>query len=133
MWWWCNVRGKNNRCPATVSQVGDTFTANRLPHNHSPTPGQIVSPAISAEIKTKAAMPNNAFTRSSEMIKGILNAHPNADLPEASRSEPNNLKRELNRKRQKDRPPEPRDLDFQLSEYYLSDDFLQADIQNDGK
>lgn len=78
-------------------------------------------------------MPNNTFTRSSEIIKGVLNAHPNADLPEASRSAPNNLKRQLNRKRQKDRSPEPRDLDFQLAEYYLPDDFLQADIQNDGQ
>ena len=78
-------------------------------------------------------MPNNAFTRSSEIIKGVLNAHPYADLPEASRQAPNNLKRQLNRKRQKDRPPEPRDLDFQLVEYYLPDDFQQADIQNDGQ
>ena len=132
-WWWCSVRGKNNRCSATVNQVGDTFTACRLPHNHTSTPGQIVSAAISAEIKTKAAMPNNAFTRSSEIIKGVLNAHPNADLPEASRSAPNNLKRQLNRKRQKDRSPEPRDLDFQLAEYYLPNDFQQADIQNDGQ
>jgi hypothetical protein len=83
-WWWRSVRSKNNRCPATVNQVGDTFPAGRLPHNHPLTPGHIVSAAISAEIKTKAAMPNNAFTRSSEIIKGVLNAHPNADFPEAS-------------------------------------------------
>jgi hypothetical protein len=36
--------------------------------------------ALLPEIKTKAAMPNNAFTRSSEIIKGVLNAHPNADF-----------------------------------------------------
>ena len=92
-WWWCSVSGKNNRCPATVSKVGDTFIAGKLPHSHPSTPGQIVSVAISAEIKTKAAMPNNAFTRSSEITKGVLNAHPNADLPEASRQATINIKR----------------------------------------
>jgi hypothetical protein len=29
-WWWCSVRGKNNCCPTTVNQVGDTFTAGSL-------------------------------------------------------------------------------------------------------
>ena len=133
IWWWCSVRGKTNRCPATVSQIGDQYTPGRLPHNHPSAPGQVVAATIATQVKAQASLPTNAFTRSSEIVKTVLSANANIDLPEASRPAISNLKRQCNRRRQKDRPPEPKDLDFQLADYYLPDDFLQADIKKHGQ
>lgn len=47
-WWWCSIRGKSNRCPATVSQVGDQFTPSRLSYKHPSSPDQVVAATISS-------------------------------------------------------------------------------------
>ncbi|XP_052066115.1 uncharacterized protein LOC127705806 [Mytilus californianus] len=132
-WWWCSVRGKNNRCPAAVSQIGDKFVPGKLTHNHPSAPGSVVAATISSTVKAQAALPAHAFTRSSEIVKTVLTTHANVNLPEASRPAITNLKRQCNRRRQKDRPPEPKHLDFDLAEYYLPDNFLKADIKKNGQ
>ena len=37
--WRCSVRGKTRKCPASVKQVGHTFTPGLHPHNHEGDPG----------------------------------------------------------------------------------------------
>jgi len=37
--WWCTVRRRGCRCPATVQQRSDHFQHGKHPHTHEPQPG----------------------------------------------------------------------------------------------
>jgi hypothetical protein len=44
-----------------------------------------------------------------------------------------NLARRVNRARQKLRPKDPTDLDFELDTSYITDDFLRKDVPNEAR
>ena len=125
--WSCSVRNKNQRCPATISQRGDTFVPGKIAHCHPSQPGVALRAKMAMDLKKQATERVNSFKSSGKMVETALNAakddNPNAILPD-----PSLLQRRANRARQSTRPNHPTSLDFDLDEGYLPEDFLRADI-----
>ena len=124
--WRCTVRNKSINCKATVTQVCDTFASGPAPHSHPPLAGTAISSKISAEVKKKAA--DDVFRPASELVEEAIKNHVPQDAP-VTLPAPHNLARQGNRRRQKLRPEDPRDLDFEVSEHHIPDDFFQSDIK----
>ncbi|KAJ8309881.1 hypothetical protein KUTeg_011746, partial [Tegillarca granosa] len=125
--WWCSVRSKTNRCPATVIQKGESFQTGRHQHNHNSNPGAITNLKIVSQVKTAAI--TNVLRSSLDIVQEAL--VNNSDLSAPSGSQPNihNLQRITNRQREKTRPAEPQDLDFEINYYYLPDNFVRKDVR----
>ena len=126
--WICSVRTKKNRCFASVSQQGKTFTRGPKEHNHGGNPGaQVRARAISM---VKATAKEDIYKSSGKIAKdALLTLATDADeLPKLS-----NLQRTANRARQQLRPKHPSDLEFELAMTHIPSDFLQRDIHHDGQ
>lgn len=49
-YWWCSVRSRAERCPATVIQSGPDFIAGSRAHSHAGKPGAIVAAKIKQQV-----------------------------------------------------------------------------------
>ena len=128
-YWHCSVRGKHQHCPASVIQRHDGFYPS-VEHNH---PGETGLPAVAkvtTAIKRKAAddLFRPAFAIVDEVLLDVMDEQPCATLPR-----PEHLARAANRLRQSQRPPEPTDLDFLISNDNVPENFLQADVKIRGR
>ncbi|KAG0710857.1 hypothetical protein GWK47_021934 [Chionoecetes opilio] len=124
--WICSVRTKKNRCFASVSQQGNTFTRGPKEHNHGGNPGaQLRAQAISL---VKAAAREDIYKSSGKIVTNALLtlATDEVQLPKVS-----NLQRTANRAQQL-RPKHPTDLEFEIAAAHIPSDFLQRDIHHEG-
>ncbi|KAG0711034.1 hypothetical protein GWK47_021558 [Chionoecetes opilio] len=112
--WICSVRTKKNRCFASVSQQGNTFTRGPKEHNHGGNPGaQLRAQAISLD---KAAAREDIYKSSGKIVTDTLLTHATDEvqLPKVS-----NLQRTANRTRQQLRPKHPTDLEFEIATAHI--------------
>ena len=130
--WTCSVRNKKQRCPATVSQRGQTFIPGKIAHSHPSQPGNAVRAKVASQIKKQATEKTNHFTSSGKMVEAALNS-AKEENPDAILPDPTLLQRRANRARQSTRPKHPTTLDFTLDEAHLPEDFLRADIKGSGR
>ncbi|VDI15089.1 Hypothetical predicted protein [Mytilus galloprovincialis] len=80
-------------------------------HNHVVLPGTLVAVQLTAHVKNQAV--NNIHQPASTIVDTAYVQHADPELPEGSRPKVTNLLRTCNRVRQKLRPEEPHDLDFE--------------------
>ncbi|XP_062597710.1 uncharacterized protein LOC134259125 [Saccostrea cucullata] len=135
IYWRCSKRGKEQHCPATVIQKGDTFQEGLKNHVHPAEPGVHLAIKMKAEVKKKAV--DNIFTESApRIVENVMNAASDVDAPPASRPKPANMTRIVNRVRQNLRPQDPKDLDFELDMGFLEHqmpDFRHVDVYVSGR
>ena len=128
MLWRCSVRDKNTKCPATVSQDGDTFTPGSQPHNHICLLGADSAAIIRDRAFIVAA--DKKFTAASAIVTDEIKAQfPTGELPPGA-PKPENIIRNVNRHRQALLPTDPlaTDLGFDTDPEYKSDAYILADI-----
>ncbi|KAK6185836.1 hypothetical protein SNE40_007982 [Patella caerulea] len=111
--WRCSVRNKNMTCPVVIRQEGDSYSVtNNNKHCHFSKPGILTTAVkIQAELKENAVL--DLFEPAQNIVDNILEEHGDTREPESSRPGYANLLRNCNRIRQKDRPDDPTDLDFE--------------------
>ncbi|KAI8506945.1 hypothetical protein Bbelb_153840 [Branchiostoma belcheri] len=122
--WRCAVRNKNVVCPATVVQTGDVFQPGLPDHLriHPAHQDAEIRAKITSEIREKAQQ--QIFEPASNLVDEVMETNAdNPGLPSHAA-----LIRRVNRAKSKDRPAEPQDLDFELDEEYIQEDFLVRDI-----
>ncbi|KAI8506947.1 hypothetical protein Bbelb_153860 [Branchiostoma belcheri] len=120
--WRCAVRNKNVVCPATVVQTGDVFQSGLPDHLHPAHQDAEIRAKITSEIREKAQQ--QIFEPASNLVDEVMEANAdNPGLPSHAA-----LIRRVNRDKSKHRPAEPQDLDFELDEEYIQEDFLVRDI-----
>lgn len=124
--WQCTVRPKENRCPATVIQRGETFTLGSNAHNHTTQPGADVVAKVLSAVKSQAA--ENLYKPASAIVNEVLREEL-GDAPCPSLPKTDRLSRAENCFRQKNRPTDPLDLDFILDEEYIPGNFLRGDVK----
>ncbi|KAG0716479.1 hypothetical protein GWK47_009614 [Chionoecetes opilio] len=125
--WISSVRTNKNRCFASVSQQGNTFTRGPKEHNHEGNPGaQLRAQAISL---VKAAAREDIYKSTGKIVTDTLLtlATDEVQLPKVS-----NLQRTANRAHQQLRPKHPTDLEFEIATAHIPSDFLQRDIHHEG-
>uniref|UniRef100_K1QUL8 Uncharacterized protein n=1 Tax=Magallana gigas TaxID=29159 RepID=K1QUL8_MAGGI len=108
-YWWCSVRPKEYRCKATIIQKGNNFLPGHQLHNHPAKPGSHIAAVITRDAKA------NIFRAARTIVEEIMVENCDLREPEASRPDPRLLSRVANRHRQKFRPEEPKDLNFQVA------------------
>ena len=124
-WWNCSVRNKTINCKATVRQERELFTAGVHPHIHPAAPGQALASRIKSRVMAMATA--NVFQPAGEIVKEVLREDLTQE-PTPSLPNPENLARAANRKRQKLRPQDPTDMDFEIDGDYLPEGFTRGDI-----
>ncbi|KAJ8300559.1 hypothetical protein KUTeg_022078 [Tegillarca granosa] len=119
--WWCPVRSKTNKCPATVIQKGESFQTGRHQHNHNSNPGAISNLKIVSQlifcftIKVKIAAITNVFSSSLDIVlqaqslRHLLAVDLTFIICKESPTD----------SAKKTRPAEPQDLDFEVKLLYL--------------
>ena len=127
--WLCSVRNKINRCRVSVRQDGLQFCFGvHAQHIHPARPGGDV--AIQAVATVKKAAVEDVFRPAGALVESVLTA--TATTAPDSCPNPSYLRRTANRVRQSQRPPEPKDLDFELAHDFIPPDFLKKDIRCEG-
>ena len=124
--WRCVVRNKKMSCLATVKEVGNTFIIGHAEHCHPPDTSCGVKSRVCTLIKEKAMQ--DVFRPASHIVEEVLLEQVNPTIPLSSLPAPLNLARQGNRKRKANRPREPQDLDFEISDAHTPEHFLQRDI-----
>ena len=102
---------------AAVRQHGTDFIPGPQPHCHQPVVGSLAAVRITSSVKEKAMKDfyQPAGNIVQEVLLEELNSAPCPAMPKVA-----NLVRQANRRRQKSRPVEPKDLEFELNlETYL--------------
>lgn len=126
--WTCSVRNKNLWCKASVYQKGSNFTRGPQPHIHTERLGAATATKINALVKQTAK--EDIFTSAAEIVNKIMLEEEIAEStrPLPGLSKPEYLARNANRCRQKLRPAEPTDLDFEIDETWIPENFLRKSI-----
>lgn len=122
--WRCTIRNKITSCKATVKQTGSVFVEGPHPHCHQPAIGVTTAAKVVADVCQNAA---NHFLSAACIDEEVLLQQ----LDEASclaLAKPANLARQVNYRRQRTRPKELTDLDFEIDLDHIPDDFLQKDV-----
>ena len=124
--WRCCIRNKTTSCLATVRQRGTDFIPGPQTHCHQPAVGSLAAVRITSSVKEKAMkdfyQPAGMIVQ--EVLLEQLDSAPCPAMPKEA-----NLIRQVNRRRQKSRPVEPNDLEFELNPEHIPGGFLQADIK----
>lgn len=124
--WRCSVRNKTTSCLVTVRQHGMVFTTGPHMHCHQPIVGTDTAAKITRDVKEKAM--NDYYQPAGMIVEQVLlkqlGKAPCPAMPKVT-----DLARQANRKRQKSRPVEPSDLEFELSPQHMPSNFLKADVK----
>jgi len=132
-YWQCTLRGLEQYCHVSVvekwNDCGKVFEKSGT-HYHSAEPKSVVGVKIKAKVKEMAL--NQVFTSASDIVEQVqlMYHHPGDTANLLSRE---NLTRAANRVRQRARPVDPHDLNFDYVENFVGRDFLQKDIRLDGQ
>ncbi|XP_068229184.1 uncharacterized protein [Palaemon carinicauda] len=124
--WRCVVRNKKISCMAAVKEVGNTFIRGHAEHCHPPETSCAVKSKVCTLVKQKAM--EDVFRPASDIVDEVLREQVNPTIPVSCLPAPFNLARQGNRKRKANRPREPQDLDFEISDAHIPEHFLQRDI-----
>ena len=109
-----------------IERSDGSFELSTNAHNHPADPGAAVSAAIRATVKAKAAA--DFFRPASAIVEEVL-LEQMTDGPCSSLPRPEYIARAANRKRQQLRPKDPLDLDFELEDDHIPEDFFRSDIK----
>ncbi|KAJ8307107.1 hypothetical protein KUTeg_015191 [Tegillarca granosa] len=118
--WWCSVRNKSGRCPASVQQHGNEFSSGRHTHNHTARPGVATAVEIIKQVKSESS--SNVFESASSIVVRVVSTNTTTSDPEGSSLTANRVRERL-------RPKEPQDLTLQIAQNYIPDGFLRADVK----
>ncbi|XP_068228043.1 uncharacterized protein [Palaemon carinicauda] len=126
--WICSYRGK--KYYATISQQLGTmnFKSGHHQHTHPGDPGAELKASTRAFVKKSAL--ECSFASSGEIVKKELSSCENSDVPLPNI---NTLFRCNNRARGGQRPKHPEDTSFELNRDHVPQDFLQADLSENGQ
>ncbi|KAK7066092.1 hypothetical protein SK128_004694 [Halocaridina rubra] len=103
-YWWCSIRQKDNRCPATVTEKDNSFKPGANPHNHPGDPGALLKTQVRVQVLEFCG--SSTDTRAAPVIaEEALQTHKTATSQILHKLE--NDIRAGQRKRQFLRPPEP--------------------------
>lgn len=97
----------------------------RQHHNHAGQVGAALAAKITAKTKKEAV--NNLFKPATAIVNEVL-LEELTDAPCPSLPKPEHLARAANYLRQRLRPSDPKELDFQLDPDHVPDNFLRKDI-----
>ena len=112
------MRNKKLTCGASVVQRGSDFLRGPHGHEHPGRPGEDVVARLISDIKTKAGA--DIFRPAPAIVdEALVDVVQNQPLPGLPR--PVSLSRQANRKRQKMRPKDPVDLQFEVDKDFLPD------------
>ncbi|VDI62897.1 Hypothetical predicted protein [Mytilus galloprovincialis] len=126
IYWWCSVRSNKSRCPATVIQSGSNFRPGSHQHNHDSAPGAIIKLKIVSQSKQEAA--TNVFKPAAQIVNEAMVSHSDHTAPAGSRPNVHNLQTSTNRLREKSRPKDPTDLNFEINYDFLPENFFKKDV-----
>ncbi|XP_068230924.1 uncharacterized protein [Palaemon carinicauda] len=124
--WRCAVRNKNVKCGMIIKEVNNSFIRGPSEHSHPPETCPATTSKVSKLIKDKAM--EDVFRPALEIVEEVILENVDPTMPTASLPAPINLARQANRKRQANRPAEPVDLSFEISEEHIPPNFLKFDI-----
>ena len=117
-----------NPCRASVVETGDgEFIVGLQPHDHPGQVGAALSARITARAKKEAVA--NIFKPASTIVNEVLLGEL-TDEPCPSLPKPINLVKAANHLRQRLRPTDPVDLEFELESEHIPDDFFRRDIKD---
>lgn len=125
--WQCTVRPKVNPCKATVIQRADgTLTLGRNEHNHPGQEGALLAAKITARAKKDAL--DDLFKPAMVIVNQVL-MEEMTDAPCPSLPKPLNLAKAANYLRQRLRPSDPTDLNFEIDSNHIPEGFMRGDIK----
>ena len=129
--WRCPVRNKDVRyCPATVIQIGSDFTAGLRGHVHPPSVGIAAAAELVSIVKDAAV--KEPFKSAAKIVEDFMGERL-GDEPIDALPKVDHMIHTANRHRQRTRPKDPQDLDFELVEEHLPAGFFREDIKVRGK
>ena len=123
--WRCSVQNKATTCSASVTQAGDTFTKGGQPNCHQPNQALQQLRKCPEKLKMLPCQTSSLLLHPLSIV--ILSQKDN----DPCILKPSNLARQANRKRQKQRPNNPTEIDFNLD--HIPSDFFLADISNNDR
>jgi len=113
-------------CPATVIERGGGFRRGKHKHTHQGQPGHDIAAEISEEVMTVAL--DKVFRPALQIVEATILDRV-GDFPIAGLPKPTNLARRANRARQKRRPKDPKDLDFEICHQFLPEGKFRLGIR----
>ena len=109
-----------------MERADGAFVPSARCHNHNPAVGAAVSSRIKARLKEEASA--NLFKPAPAIVNEVLLRElTDAPCPALPRHE--HLARIANRFRQKLRPTDPNDLEFELETEHVPANFLRGDVR----
>ncbi|KAK3893102.1 hypothetical protein Pcinc_003095 [Petrolisthes cinctipes] len=124
--WRCAVRNKTVNCGMAIKEVNNVFIRGPNEHSHPPEACPVTTSKVSKLIKNKAM--EDVFQPALEIVEEVMLENIDSTIPTASLPVPVNLAHQANRKRRTNRPAEPIDLTFEISEEHIPPNFLKCDI-----
>ena len=95
-------------------------------HNHPADVGATLVAKITYKVKARAVA--DVFKPASAIVKDVL-LEDLDDVPCPSLPRPENIARAANHRRQRLRPKDPQDLEFELATDHILSEFLRADLR----
>ncbi|KXJ14014.1 hypothetical protein AC249_AIPGENE4116 [Exaiptasia diaphana] len=131
-YWQCTQCPANKalKCKGSVVERDGKFTCGKNQHNHDAEADMAQKVKIIAEIKRRAV--KEKFLPASKIVNDSLKQvliRELRDKPCPSLPKPQNMARAANRLRQGTRPPNPKDLGFDMITEFIPNDFLRADVK----
>ncbi|KAK3709666.1 hypothetical protein QZH41_010995 [Actinostola sp. cb2023] len=125
-YWQCTKRPSGNPCKASVTEkpIG-VFTPGMTSHNHVCDSGSLVATNIVKTVKAKVM--EDKFKSAQVIVEEVL-LDQMTDGPCSTLPKTVNIARAANRLRQRMRPKDPQDCDFDLQTDAIPEGFLRADV-----
>ncbi|KAG1679378.1 hypothetical protein GQR58_012952 [Nymphon striatum] len=128
--WWCSVRNKRERCPATVAERNGAFHVGNLRHCHPAQPGVLAAKTVIVQSKKEGL--DDVFKSAAKIVQNSIATNVQLDAPCPALPDPTLIVRQVDRHRQKERPAEPSSLlDFVVDEGFIGDGFFRGDVRVD--
>jgi len=126
--WRCSQRNAQLTCNATLLVRDGTYFPGGQQHTCVPKTGQDTSLEMIRDCKQRGI--KRVFTSATELIEEatLQRIKPDQMAMHPTLPPPTRLAAQINYKRRKIRPSDPRDLEFELDNDYLPDDFVQGDV-----
>lgn len=117
---------QTNPCRATVIERGGEYILGKQQHNHNGQVGAEVAAKIISRVRKEAEV--EYFKPASAIVNAVL-LEELPDAPCPCLPKPAHLARNANRLRQKLRPKEPKNLEFELELDHVPDNFFRSDVR----
>jgi len=127
--WRCSTRS----CKGQFAVRDATFIRGVHAHTCTPQPGRVMAAQIRRDVKASACQ--RVFDSAGEITEATYLAHVQPGSIELLPTLPGkrNLARQANRKRQKVRPNNPDDLNFEIQQQFVAGGFLKGDVSVENK